>query len=286
MVWQWHQLDHMQIICTSLQTDNHASTSSLNVLQAGCCFWHQTNSVKALKAICCTRVLVSIEIVIKFMALSFLWSVEFQAKPWNLKFTNLTTEFPCFLGILWNLTKRPVTNVHRLQIRPIVHNYGASSTTPPSYIRVRAIVWACGRGQIHRQTHTRTHRCARPQYISRGLRLMQNVINPQGNFHWIETTEFSALRLSVGHQEEHPACKKLSDEVRYWRGDLSGMRCKWFAYGPAKATAYPGCPGKEAIKRESVSVLRQLNVTNLLFCSDWLDWHCNLVSFYKPGVFC
>jgi len=24
MGWQWHQLDHMQIICTSLQTDNHA----------------------------------------------------------------------------------------------------------------------------------------------------------------------------------------------------------------------------------------------------------------------
>jgi len=26
MGWQWHQLDHTQIICTSLQTDNHAST--------------------------------------------------------------------------------------------------------------------------------------------------------------------------------------------------------------------------------------------------------------------
>ena len=24
MGWQWHQLDHMQIICTSFQTDNHA----------------------------------------------------------------------------------------------------------------------------------------------------------------------------------------------------------------------------------------------------------------------
>jgi len=24
MGWQWHQLDHMQIICTSLQTDHHA----------------------------------------------------------------------------------------------------------------------------------------------------------------------------------------------------------------------------------------------------------------------
>jgi len=28
MGWQWHQLDHLQVICTSLQTDNHASTSS------------------------------------------------------------------------------------------------------------------------------------------------------------------------------------------------------------------------------------------------------------------
>jgi len=26
MRWQWHQLDHKQIICTLLQTDNHAST--------------------------------------------------------------------------------------------------------------------------------------------------------------------------------------------------------------------------------------------------------------------
>jgi len=28
--WQWHQLDHMQIICHSLQTDNHTSTSPLS----------------------------------------------------------------------------------------------------------------------------------------------------------------------------------------------------------------------------------------------------------------
>jgi len=30
MGWQWHQLDHMRIICTALQTDNHANTLSLN----------------------------------------------------------------------------------------------------------------------------------------------------------------------------------------------------------------------------------------------------------------
>jgi len=32
MGWQWHQLDHMQIICTSFHADNHASTSSLTHL--------------------------------------------------------------------------------------------------------------------------------------------------------------------------------------------------------------------------------------------------------------
>jgi len=30
MGWQWHQLDHMQIIYTLLQTDNHASTSPVS----------------------------------------------------------------------------------------------------------------------------------------------------------------------------------------------------------------------------------------------------------------
>jgi len=47
--WQWHQLGHMQI-CTLPQTDNHASTTLLNYLHAGCPSCHPTNSVKALKA--------------------------------------------------------------------------------------------------------------------------------------------------------------------------------------------------------------------------------------------
>jgi len=37
-------------VCTSLQTDNHASTSPLSFLQAGCLSCRPTNSVKALKA--------------------------------------------------------------------------------------------------------------------------------------------------------------------------------------------------------------------------------------------
>ena len=44
---QWHQLGHMQV-CTSLQTDNHASTQPLSFLQARCPSCHPTNSVRAL----------------------------------------------------------------------------------------------------------------------------------------------------------------------------------------------------------------------------------------------
>ena len=47
--WQWHQLGHMQV-CTSLRTDNHASTLPLSFLQARRPSCHPSNSVKALKA--------------------------------------------------------------------------------------------------------------------------------------------------------------------------------------------------------------------------------------------
>jgi len=47
--WQWHQLGHMQV-CTSLQTDNHASIPPLSFLQAGYPSCRPINSIKALKA--------------------------------------------------------------------------------------------------------------------------------------------------------------------------------------------------------------------------------------------
>jgi len=48
--WQWRQLGRMQV-CTSLQTDNHASTPLLSFLQPGCPSCRPANSVKALKAL-------------------------------------------------------------------------------------------------------------------------------------------------------------------------------------------------------------------------------------------
>jgi len=73
--------------------------------------------------------------------------------------------------------------------------------------------------------------------------------------------------LAVGWAAgEHPAVKKLSDEVMAWHDYLSGARCKGLACGPADATAtpssllqknsvwsillvlaYPDCPGKRPL---------------------------------------
>jgi len=44
---QWHQLDHMQTICTSFQTDNHTNTSSLNFYRSVALL--MPNHFKALK---------------------------------------------------------------------------------------------------------------------------------------------------------------------------------------------------------------------------------------------
>jgi len=44
----------------------------------------------------------------------------------------------------------------------------------------------------------------------------------------------------VGRQEEHPACKKLSDELLAWLSVWSEMQM--IAYGPADATGTPSSP--------------------------------------------
>jgi len=65
------------------------------------------------------------------------------------------------------------------------------------------------------------------------------------------TNAFSALTLLVGRQEGHPACKKLSGGVLAWLSVWSKVQtCSskiqiGFTF---LVPAYPGCPGKEAVK--------------------------------------
>ena len=74
--WHWHQLGRMQV-CTSLQTDNHASTPPLSFLQAGrpsCC---PTNSIRALKAV----------LLLSFSGMYTALNNEFAVCIWNILLT-------------------------------------------------------------------------------------------------------------------------------------------------------------------------------------------------------
>jgi len=69
-----------------------------------------------------------------------------------------------------NETRAPIANPpNRAQLG------GTPYTISPSYIWVRAVEWACGRGQTHRHTDRQTDRRACPVCISRRLQLTRNV---------------------------------------------------------------------------------------------------------------
>ena len=75
---------------------------------------------------------------------------------------------------------------------------------------------------------------------------------------------FSALTLLVGRKEGHPACKKLSGGVLAWLSVWNEVQAAYAQLMPLPLTvscsskiqigftflvpAYPGCPGKEAVK--------------------------------------
>jgi len=69
-----------------------------------------------------------------------------------------------------NETRAPIANP------PNSAQLEGTPTIPPSYIRVRAVVWECGEGQTDTQINTQTHRCAWSIYVSPRLRLTRNEV--------------------------------------------------------------------------------------------------------------
>jgi len=75
---QWHQLDHMQTICTLLQTTPTRHHSQF--LQTRCSSWCPTNSVKTLKADIITRTAYW-KVKKEFIIVIHFYTVSFQYKP-------------------------------------------------------------------------------------------------------------------------------------------------------------------------------------------------------------
>jgi len=91
-----------------------------------------------------------------------------------------------------------------------------------------------------RQTDThlmRREHCGQGSTVWYYCLLLQSLLIHSYTVYEFVTFAFSALALLVGCQEERPAWKNWV--MRCWRGYLSGVKCKWFAYGPDDATATP-----------------------------------------------
>jgi len=98
MGWKWHKVDHMQIICTSIQTGNHISTSSLNPLKVKCSSWCPNNSIFIWKTT--VKTARPIKVVLRKRK-SVLYRLEewvyagcssLFLRPWTYRWTGLTTK--------------------------------------------------------------------------------------------------------------------------------------------------------------------------------------------------
>jgi len=93
---------------------------------------------------------------------------------------------------------------------------------------------------LYTTMHTHTHTSAS---VGWSLHAAKSFLEVFKKFYWAVSTSlklvadvnepttsccFSALMLFVGHQEDAPVCKQLSDGC--WRGYLSGVRCKWSSW--------------------------------------------------------
>ena len=56
---------------------------------------------------------------------------------------------------------------------------------------------------------------------------------------WVGCTRVTNRQTTANSERERNFTFTKNSVVRYWHGYLSGARCKWFAYGPADATATP-----------------------------------------------
>jgi len=176
MGWQWHELDHIQIICTSLQTDNHASTSSLDFWQAGCSSWRLINSVKALK---------TIVLACNFAKFFRLFTVRLNSK-FAVNYTlNVSLCYPCwifgtFLNTWWPMARflaSPYVTVVSCLLAPLVRRWHMLAYRKETRCWCAALRVKCFRFKVQSRTHTITFTRTRSPIYSLG-HISSRVSNP------------------------------------------------------------------------------------------------------------
>jgi len=88
---QWHQLDHMQIICTSLQTDNLASTSSLSFFTARMLFLTpnqqrqstESNYINTVELLMAMQYIDTVQLLISLLSYNVYIKFDFLWRNWK-----------------------------------------------------------------------------------------------------------------------------------------------------------------------------------------------------------
>jgi len=109
-----------------------------------------------------------------------------------------------------NATRRPIANP------PNSAQLGGIPTIPPNYIRVRAIVWACGRRQTDRHTHVQTrvttiHFASSTTHAKCNQRIILTMVT--------QIKRKSNIVLKNNHQSSMPAARNEKQE-RYATIDI------------------------------------------------------------------
>jgi len=122
--WQWYQLDHMQIVCTLLQTDNHASTSSLSFYRPDalpdtqptvskhwmCCKKpYVDNNNNCSMALCPDKPVP--EKTFTYSHLSWSSTIFYQLPPSTMIHSIFPVEFMCLTVFLHNLSPSPLWSI-------------------------------------------------------------------------------------------------------------------------------------------------------------------------------
>ena len=121
--WQWHQLGHMQV-CTSLETDNHASTPPLCFLQAG--RQRQWNEMRKRQ----TRTKVSVMVHSRLKQAS---NIESEAlRPCCISVSRTTLSIFCTCTTITNCSSSAVTTIRGVVLK-------RSGGTPETRLRQRCL---------------------------------------------------------------------------------------------------------------------------------------------------
>ena len=224
-------------VCTSLQTDNHASTPPLSFLQAGCPSCRPTNSVKALKVPpCWWKIFPERGVVrVRWPVLEFYTprNISTTANARDFKFCtrvghvkSLSCDEWVFPKWAWSRSCEQFSLVDLENLATTSHPYTGDIYNSSVIGLFMTPVERWKTRSHHGWVHIFITHCPTITLQLHNFYLLSTCTSSFCTV--VLQFAFSALTLLVGRQEGHPACKKQSGGVLAWLSVWSKLQtCIW-----------------------------------------------------------